>query len=103
MGRRDIPQYTPKHFHKEMSYSPFSCGRRTRLDGSVRFINLSQFSLSREKDLSYVLSEIVKQVEAYDDCRSVPHSREEGAGHRDRMGILLPIGSSFESRLKLAI
>ena len=41
---------------------------QAKLDGPVRFINLSQFSL--EKDLNYVLSEIVKQVEAYDDRRS---------------------------------
>jgi hypothetical protein len=41
---------------------------QAKLDGPVRFINLSQFSL--EKDLNYVLSEIVKQIEAYDDRSS---------------------------------
>jgi hypothetical protein len=39
---------------------------QAKLDGPVRFINLSQFSL--EKDLNYLLSEIVKQV--YDERRS---------------------------------
>jgi circadian clock protein KaiC len=37
---------------------------QAKLDGAVRFINLSQFVL--EKDLNAVLEEIVKQVEAYD-------------------------------------
>src|SRR5258707_3580188 len=36
---------------------------QSKLDGSIRFINLSQFIL--EHDLSAVLEEIVKQVEAY--------------------------------------
>jgi circadian clock protein KaiC len=37
---------------------------QSKLDGAVRFINLSQFVL--EKDLNAVLAEIVKQVETYD-------------------------------------
>jgi circadian clock protein KaiC len=37
---------------------------QSKLDGAVRFINLSQFVL--EKDLNAVLEEIVRQIEAYD-------------------------------------
>jgi circadian clock protein KaiC len=37
---------------------------QSKLDGAVRFSNLSQFVL--EKDLNSVLEELVKQVEAYD-------------------------------------
>jgi circadian clock protein KaiC len=37
---------------------------QSKLDGSIRFVNLSQFVL--EKDLSAVLEQIVKQVEAFD-------------------------------------
>lgn len=37
---------------------------QSKLDGAIRFINLSQFVL--EKDLNAVLEEVVKQVETYD-------------------------------------
>jgi circadian clock protein KaiC len=37
---------------------------QSKLDGAVRFINLSRFVL--EKDLNAVLEEVVKQVETYD-------------------------------------
>ena len=37
---------------------------QSKLDGAIRFVNLSQFVL--EQDLSAVLEEIVKEVEAFD-------------------------------------
>src|ERR1700685_2973474 len=37
---------------------------QSKLDGSIHFVNLSQFVM--EKDLSAVLEEIIKEVEAHD-------------------------------------
>jgi len=62
MGRRDIPQYTPKHFHKEMSYSPFSCGRRT--SETLRLVLMIRFAGARDTScwcLWYVVMVLMKR------------------------------------------
>ena len=66
---------------------------QSKLDGSIRFVNLSQFVL--EKDLSAVLEEIVKQVEAHgarivvvDSFRTVVRRAQASASEMELQGFV---------------
>jgi circadian clock protein KaiC len=71
----------------------FSFFDQSKLDGAVRFLNLSQFVL--EQDLNAVLEEIIKQVEAYnarivvvDSFRTILRKAEPGATEMELQGFV---------------